>query len=93
MVCDRRGRVLEQFAVGELLHQLPVSIEEVQLRQLTPVHPTNLAEDAILHLAFLTVDQEEVELHRIPVGVAVLQLRNLATYVRANPQFLVELAL
>src|SRR5215831_208719 len=39
---------LQQLSLREPPHQLPIRIEEVELRQLLANHPANLAEDAVL---------------------------------------------
>ena len=93
MVRDRQGRQLKQLAVSELLHQLPIGIQKVEPGQFAPVHPADLAENAVPHLAFVLLDQKEMQLHGIAVYVVVLQLGNLATDVSANPKFLLEFAL
>ncbi len=48
LVCDRWRRQLKQLALGDLLNQGAVGVEEIEAGQIAPVHPTNLAEDAVL---------------------------------------------
>ena len=93
MVCNGKGRKLEEFAVRELLHQFAISVEKVELRQLTPVHPAEITEDAVLHLTFVLFNQEEVQFHSVSVRVVVLHLRDFTADLRADSKLFIKFTL
>src|SRR5690349_18854233 len=87
-----RDVLLKQLPIRNLLHQRAIGVEKVELGQLAPVDPANIAEDTILQFAIVLFHDKKLQVDGIAVVIAVLELRDLLADGGAHTKLFVEFA-
>src|ERR1035441_8123333 len=84
--------LLEQLAFGEIADESEVGGEEVVGGQRGQGRPTDFVEDAVIELAGVVADGEELQVNRTAVAIAVAQLGDARPNDGGNAEFFVEFA-
>src|SRR6185437_4995329 len=90
---NRRGRLKLDFATRDLPDQVAIGVEEIEPSNLVALHPLQLLENSVLHLAFIVEHTIKLQLHLLPFSITMPDAGDLFPNRSGNPQLFLKLAL